>query len=650
MKKRLITLAGTTVVAVVALYAASSWFVGQRIQEESAVAIQSLNAHLAKTWSSQVQLRLQSYQSGVFQSRAQYELTLPSDGQKSSTIQIANLIDHGPLDLPSLLEGHWKPQLAHIHSTLLKTPFTQALFQLTQGKSLLDGQTRIAFDGVADVNWKMLPLDLTHEGIRSVFAGASLTGKAGPALAWVSGELDVPSLALDDGKTRIEIDASRIHADTRIGSFGLNVGESGASIKRLKVTRPEMPSIEINKLASRLIVDEAGPLINGEIHYDIGKLRVNDKNWGEISFAAYLDKLNGDATKSLVDLYNRILSRSIDAPDESAIQNTDIRQFWLSLHALLKNNPDIRIQPLRWTTPDGESMLNLSARLTQTALKPGGVGLDGNPFLALQSTLSVSKSMIAGLVAYGFENDGVPHQKARERAMKEIQSIVGLATRLRLVKTEGDKITSALVLEKGQLKFNGQNVPTEAVMAFYQKTAPAYWLSLQAASQAKPQDVAPISHLNPSDIAIILTSAGFVFQELRDERGDPMLRVKTGDGAEAATVDVIFYGCGKDTTCQDILLKATFSPQKPVALQAMNDWNAKNRWGRAFVNDKGLATIEMDINAYGGIGREALESMMYTFFDIVKDFDQALGRDPAASNASGATSVSSTPGGSRQKN
>ncbi len=640
MKKRLITLAGSAVVAAVAVYTATSWYVGQRIQEESSHAVQSLNAHLAKTWSSQVQIQLQSYQAGVYQSRAQYALTLPSNDEKNSTILIANQIDHGPLDLSALLSGHWKPLLAHIHSTLIKTPFTDHLFQLTQGKSALDGQTRITFDGVAHVDWNMLPLDLTHEGIRSVFAGATLTGKAGPALSWVDGELDVPSLVLDDGSVRIEIDSSRIHANTRVGSFGLNIGESGASILRLKVTRPEAPSIEINKLASRFMVDESGPLINGEIHYDIQQLKVNDKDWGEISFAAYLDKLNGDATKSLIDLYNRILSRSIDSPDESLVQNTDIRQFWLSLHALLKNNPDLRIQPLRWTTPDGESMFNLSARLTQTALKPGGVGLDGNPFLALQSTLSVSRSMISGLVAYGFENEGLPHLKARERAMKEIQSIVGLAARLKLVKIEGDKIISSLLLEKGQLKFNGLNVPTEAVIAFYKKTAPAYWLSLQAASQAKPQEPAPIAHLNPSDIAIILTSAGFVFEQLQDERGDPFLRVKTGDGAEAATVDIIFYGCGKDTTCQDILLKATFSPKKPVALKVMNDWNAKNRWGRAFVNDKGLATIEMDINAYGGIGRAALESMIYTFFDIVKDFDQSLDKDPSANNSNSSPSGS----------
>ena len=324
-----------------------------------------------------------------------------------------------------------------------------------------------------------------------------------------------------------------------------------------------------------------------------------------------------------------MLSRSVEAPEQALIQNEDIRQFWLSLHALLKNNPDIRIQPLRWTTPDGESSLNLSARLTQTPLNLGGVGLNGNPFLALQTSLQVSRSMVSGLVAYSFENDGLPHLKARERAMKEIQSIINLATKLKLAKPNGDTIVSSLQLEKGQLKFNGQVVPAEAVAAFYKKTAPPSWLALQSAAQGKPIEATPISHLNPSEIAVILTSAGFSYEQLRDERDDPFLRVKTGDDKDAAIVDIIFYGCGKDVTCQDILLKATFSPNKPVALQSMNDWNAKNRWGRAFVNDKAQATIEMDINAYGGIGRDALESMIYTFFDIVKDFDQNLVKDPA---------------------
>jgi len=34
--------------------------------------------------------------------------------------------------------------------------------------------------------------------------------------------------------------------------------------------------------------------------------------------------------------------------------------------------------------------------------------------------------------------------------------------------------------------------------------------------------------------------------------------------------------------------------------------------------------IEMDISAYGGIGRDAVEGMVNTFFKIVRDFSKEL--------------------------
>ena len=70
---------------------------------------------------------------------------------------------------------------------------------------------------------------------------------------------------------------------------------------------------------------------------------------------------------------------------------------------------------------------------------------------------------------------------------------------------------------------------------------------------------------------------------------------------------------------------ATYSPDKPVALKVANDWNLRNRWARAYVNEKNEAVIEMDINAYGGIGHDALEAMVNTFFKIVGDFSKELG-------------------------
>ena len=55
-----------------------------------------------------------------------------------------------------------------------------------------------------------------------------------------------------------------------------------------------------------------------------------------------------------------------------------------------------------------------------------------------------------------------------------------------------------------------------------------------------------------------------------------------------------------------------------------NDWNLRNRWARAYVNDKREAVIEMDISAYGGIARDAVEGMVNTFFKIVRSFSKEL--------------------------
>ena len=189
---------------------------------------------------------------------------------------------------------------------------------------------------------------------------------------------------------------------------------------------------------------------------------------------------------------------------------------------------------------------------------------------------------------------------------------------------EGNNFVSKLTYEKQVFKLNGQAAPMNAFWSFLGTVVPPGWINDDiAASQDGPDGTASIRHLDPSVIAAILTSAEFTFEETRDDQGDPLLKVAPGNSG-AAKIEINFVGCGTDPTCEDVLLRATFSPDKPVALKVVNDWNLRNRWARAYVNQKHEATIEMDINAYGGIGRDALEAMVNTFFKIVGDFSKEL--------------------------
>ncbi|MEI6838557.1 MAG: YbjN domain-containing protein [Alcaligenaceae bacterium] len=171
---------------------------------------------------------------------------------------------------------------------------------------------------------------------------------------------------------------------------------------------------------------------------------------------------------------------------------------------------------------------------------------------------------------------------------------------------------------------NGQAISAESLLTFASSVVPLVWLAADPVSTSDgPDEAAASRHLDPSVLASILTAADFTFEEVKDEQGDPLLKVSPGDSG-AAKIDMLFVGCGTDPTCEDVLLRATYSPDKPIALKVANDWNHRNRWARAYVNEKREAVIEMDISAYGGIGRDAVEGMVNTFFKIVRDFSKEL--------------------------
>ena len=262
--------------------------------------------------------------------------------------------------------------------------------------------------------------------------------------------------------------------------------------------------------------------------------------------------------------------------------------------------------------------------LAPVDLRSGGLGLSGNPIQSADLTLAVSRAMVTGLLTTGIEASGVNPKQAKSTAEKELQSTLDLANKLKLGTLKGDRFVVQLSFKDNAFKVNGQAVSPEALLTFAAALVPSDWLAGDpvSASQA-PDEAAVTRHLDPSVLASLLSAADFTFEELKDEQGDPMLKVSPGDSG-AAKIEMLFVGCGSDPTCEDVLLRATYSPNQAVALSVANDWNLRNRWARAYVNDKREAVIEMDISAYGGIGRDAVEGMVNTFFKIVRDFSKEL--------------------------
>jgi uncharacterized protein YdgA (DUF945 family) len=626
MNKKLLS-AVSALLLLFGLYAGTSWYIGGRVQAEANNAIDSLNTYIAKNWSDQVRVTLRSYQRGVFTSEASYLLTFPASktATLSPEVLVVNRITHDALSLEQIAQGKFEWLSASIHTTLAPTAFTEALFKATGGQSLIEGHTQLSVKGVAKLDWLIRPVDHTQDTVRSRFAGATLVAELGPSFHHTKGELKVKALNITDGKVTLDIKASRLHTDTHPGQSGLSIGISGADIGELTLTSLNFPTVTAKQINTRLVLNEKDNLLTGQSHYDIERLSIDKKDWGTLQLTASYDKLNGNTVKSLGDLYTTILTRLLNSEPEADLTTAaDLKQFWGHMQTLVKNSPTVRLDPLIWQTANGQSSITLSTVLAPVDLRSGGLGLNGNPIQTIDATIAISRAMAVGVRTTALEANGIKPAQAKSTAEKDIASALDVAAKLKLGALKGDRFVAQLSFKDNVVKVNGQVISAETLLTLASSLIPASWLSTEPVASADgPDEAAAIRHLDPSVLASILSAADFTFEEVKDEQGDPLLKVSPGDSG-AAKIDMLFVGCGNDPSCEDVLLRATYSPNRPVALKVANDWNLRNRWARAFVNDKKEAVIEMDISAYGGIGRDAVEGMVNTFFKIVRDFSKEL--------------------------
>jgi len=626
MNKKLLS-AVSALLLLFGLYAGTSWYIGGRVQAEANNAIDSLNTYIAKNWSDQVRVTLRSYQRGVFTSEASYLLTFPASktATLSPEVLVVNRITHDALSLEQIAQGKFEWLSASIHTTLAPTAFTEALLKATGGQSLIDGHTQLNVKGVAKLDWVIRPVDHTQDTVRSRFAGATLVAELGPSFHHTKGELKVKALNITDGKVTLDIKASRLHTDTHPGQSGLSIGISGADIGELTLTSLNFPTVTAKQINTRLVLNEKDNLLTGQSHYDIERLSIDKKDWGTLQLTASYDKLNGNTVKSLGDLYTTILTRLLNSEPEADLTTAaDLKQFWGHVQTLVKNSPTVRLDPLIWQTANGQSSITLSTVLAPVDLRSGGLGLNGNPLQTIDATIAISRAMAVGVRTTALEANGIKPAQAKSTAEKDIASALDVAAKLKLGALKGDRFVAQLSFKDNVVKVNGQVISAETLLTLASSLVPASWLSTEPVASADgPDEAAAIRHLDPSVLASILSAADFTFEEVKDEQGDPLLKVSPGDSG-AAKIDMVFVGCGNDPSCEDVLLRATYSPNRPVALKVANDWNLRNRWARAFVNDKKEAVIEMDISAYGGIGRDAVEGMVNTFFKIVRDFSKEL--------------------------
>lgn len=126
---------------------------------------------------------------------------------------------------------------------------------------------------------------------------------------------------------------------------------------------------------------------------------------------------------------------------------------------------------------------------------------------------------------------------------------------------------------------------------------------------------------DPSSIVKVLQKNGYRAELTKDDSGDPMIR----SASSGTNFLILFYGCTANKDCATIQFTSGFTSYKNATVASINAWNTKNRWGRAYINEKGAARLEMDVDLDdGGMSTLLFEDNLEYWVAVAANFEKHI--------------------------
>ena len=125
--------------------------------------------------------------------------------------------------------------------------------------------------------------------------------------------------------------------------------------------------------------------------------------------------------------------------------------------------------------------------------------------------------------------------------------------------------------------------------------------------------------MSVDEVARILSTKGFTANKEKSTKGEPYLKSSVSN----YNFDVYLYYCDGDRSCQDVQFVLALKNVSGSSLERMNDWNAKIRMTKAFLDGKD-PVLEMDIPIKGGVTKAHLEYYIHVWGALAPKFAEFL--------------------------
>lgn len=481
MNKPAVVLLGI-VVAIGAISAGGAWYTGKQLEPVLQTAISNANHELQTSLTGvdgHVTLELVSLERHLFSSTAHYRVKAEGRvaGESDHTVELlfVDNIEHGPLPFSRLVSLKWLPVMATSHFALEKSPDTEKWFALSKDVSPLKGIANIGYNGSADGNVELLPLETKDEEGSLAFSGANLDFSTNDQARNVklSGYMDsfkVTTTDANDEPFSAELGGFTVAANLNKSDFGFYNGESTFELTNTKLTLgPQQSVLTLKNAEAKSTQETTGTNTSGRADYKIDEIGYQGKPVGSLAAAFSMKNVDAPSFQALSKIYQEKLAPAQaavaagqPAPElqlteaEQALIQTNINQF-------LASKPHLNLENLSLKTANGESRFNLTLDLTKpSSLELPPVELGKQIIALLDTNLTLSKPMLKDIASLQAQIQGETDPKTIEQqAQLSSDTIAAVAAGSQLATVEGNDILAKLHYANNEVTFNGQKMTVE---------------------------------------------------------------------------------------------------------------------------------------------------------------------------------------------
>ena len=125
----------------------------------------------------------------------------------------------------------------------------------------------------------------------------------------------------------------------------------------------------------------------------------------------------------------------------------------------------------------------------------------------------------------------------------------------------------------------------------------------------------------PESVLKYFESLGAPSKLVEDSVGDPSVEVQY----YGTKMTVFFYGCRNNKNCRSIQFFAGYTADSEISLEGLNEWNADQRYGRAYRSEDGSKHLEFDVyTGEDGVSATDFDEIFDIWTQVIKTFEEKL--------------------------